>query len=225
MRKALLFCLMVFQGQIYSLNAQEQAATSIQNTPVNQTVSKQLPKIVSVQIVNATIGPCKVDGSKWSGMGKVNPSVTTQLTQLLVKASAYTSIIGFLGSSAISSLGKPEPYGSVEVAIGGQYVSKLQARLVNTAKALERTYTPIFYLPAYQNVPFEEGTRFKVTLYSKNYLNPKPTPIGVAIINYNDLLKALQEEKIYQVPVGDQTQNQLLFIGIEVNAVTSSPNN
>lgn len=127
--------------------------------------------------------------------------------------------MGLLSSSLISGSGKPAPYGVVEVAINGQYYTKLTASLVKTTKELERTYTPIFYLPAYRNVPFNDGTRFKITLFSKNLMNPKPTPIGVAVINFKDLQKALEEEKIYQVPVADQTENQLLFIGIEVDSV------
>ena len=224
-----LICLMVFQCPINFLNAEEQTNTnnsnSIQSTPGSQASPKQLSKIVSVQIVNSTIGPSKIDGSHWSGTGKVSPAVSTQLAQLLLGANPYTGVVGLLSGSLITGSGKPAPFGEVEVAINGQYYPKLQARLVNTKRELERTYTPIFHLPAYQNVPLDEGTRFKITLYSKILINPKPTPIGVAVINYDDLLKALQEEKIYQVPVGDQTQNQILFIGIEVNEVSSSQKN
>ncbi len=195
-----------------------QTITTI-STPAQQTAEIP-PKFVTVQIVNATIGPSKVDGSHWSGTGKVNPSVTNQLAQLLLGANPYTGIVGLLSGSLISGSGKPAPYGMVEVAINGQYDSKLQARLVSTKKELERTYTPIFHLPSYQNVPFDGGTRFKITLYSKNLMNPKPTPIGVAVINFQDIRKALEEQKIYQVPVADQTENQLLFIGIEVDSIT-----
>jgi hypothetical protein len=126
----------------------------------------------------------------------------------------------------MSGLDKPEPFGIVDVAVNGQYIPKLEACLFRScSKGLERTYTPIFNLPAYQNVPLEEGTRFKVTLYSKNRIVPKPSPIGVVVINSKDLQKALDAEKIYQVSVADQTQNQILFIGIEVNLVTSASKN
>jgi hypothetical protein len=178
---------------------------------------EQLPKLVSVQIVNATIGPSKVDGSRWSGAGKVSSSVTTKLAQLLLSGNPYTGVIGLLGSSLMSTSGKPAPYGIVDVAVNGQYYPKFRTNLASFRQA-ERTYTPIFQLPAYTAVPFDDGTRFKITLYSKNLLNPQPTPIGVAVINYSDLLKAYKEQKIYQVPVADQTENQLLFIGIEVDS-------
>jgi hypothetical protein len=52
-------------------------------------------------------------------------------------------------------------------------------------------------------------------------LNFTRPPIGVAVINFQDIQKALEEQKIYQVPVADQTENQILFIGIEVDSVTS----
>lgn len=224
-----LIFLAFFQVSVSSLNAQEQSSpnnsVTPQTAPITQESQQQLPKLVSVQIVNVTIGPSKVDGSHWSGSGKVNPTVTTKLAQLLLGSNPYTAVIGLLGSSALTGSGKPAPYGMVEVAVNGQYDPKLAARLFDPRKPLERSYTPIFNLPAYQSVPFNDGTRFKITLYSKNLINPAPTPIGVAVINYNDLLKAYNEEKIYQVSVGDQTENQLLFIGIEVNAVQASQGN
>jgi hypothetical protein len=159
------------------LKAQTNTTNSI-STPAVQQTTQTLPKFVTVQIVNATIGPSKVDGSHWSGTGKVSPSVTNQLAQLLLGANPYTGIIGLLSGSLISGSGKPAPYGMVEVAINGQYDPEMQARLVSTRNELERTYIPIFHLPAYQNVPFDDGTRFKITLYSKNLMNPKPTPIA-----------------------------------------------
>jgi hypothetical protein len=193
----------------------------LQFTTDSLKAQEQLPKLVSVQIVNATIGPSKVDGSHWSGKGKVDPSVTTKLAQLMMgTVNPYAGVIGLLSSSLISSSGKPAPYGIVEVAVKGQYYPKFQANLVSFKQA-ERTFTPIFHLPAYTGVPFDEGTRFKITLYSKNLINPQPTPIGVAVINYADLLKAYKEQKIYQVPVADQTENQLLFIGIEVDSAST----
>ena len=43
-------------------------------------------------------------------------------------------------------------------------------------------------------------------------------PIGVAEINYEDVVAALESEQVYQVKVADQTDNQLLFVGISVTA-------
>lgn len=84
---------MIIQSPFSSLKAQEQTSANAvsvpQSTPSAPSTPQESPKLVSVQIVNATIGPSKVDGSQWSGMGKVNPSVTTKVAQLLLGANPY----------------------------------------------------------------------------------------------------------------------------------------
>lgn len=200
-----------------SLKAQDQGLGS-PSVQAQFSPTIQLPKFVSVQIVNATIGPSKVDGSKWGGMGKVDPSVTAKLAHVLLDTTAaYTGAIALLAGPMISGSDKPAPFGVVDVAVNNEYDLRLRASLFSSEKEIGRTFTPIFDLPGYKNIPLNDETRFKVTLFSKNRIM-KPTPIGVAEINAADLEKALNEEKIYQVPVADQTQNQLLFIGVEVRA-------
>jgi hypothetical protein len=41
-------------------------------------------------------------------------------------------------------------------------------------------------------------------------------PMGETVITYNDLLEALKTKKPYMVPVRDQTNDQVLFVKIEV---------
>ena len=56
--------------------------------------------------------------------------------------------------------------------------------------------------------------RLRVTVIDEDLW--EDDPIGVAEINYDDVVAALEAGEVYQVKVAEQTQNQLLFVGISV---------
>ena len=213
-----------------SLNAEDglskflnNLSKALQPTPTPATTPTPQPTRVWVQIVNATIGPAKVDGSSWGGK-KVDPSIVAKVGTLLMGSNPYIGILSLLSAPGLASLDKPSSFGLVDVAIDGEYLPRLRGCLFNPCNKFSiHTFTPIFELPSYQNVPLGDGTRFKVTL-NCNHILTRPEPIGVAIINSKDLRKALEDQKIYQVPVADQTSNQLLFIGIDVRPAAFSNN-
>ena len=68
----------------------------------------------------------------------------------------------------------------------------------------------------WKNVPLGHGARAKLTLFDKDLT--KSEPIGTAEITEQDMQAALAAGKVYQVRVDDQTNRQLLFIAISVQA-------
>ncbi len=83
---------------------------------------------------------------------------------------------------------KPDPYGWIELAIGGIYDPSLTGTPGTTSTNLEDTFTPAFPGGGYINVPMDSGLRLRVTLFNEDLINDDS--IGTAEINYNDLLVA-----------------------------------
>jgi hypothetical protein len=177
------------------------------------------PPMVNVDVVDATVSLSKFDGSKWGGFGKVSPQTVGKVSSLLLGTNPYTAIISALSGPVSAGLEKPAPFGWVDVSINGQYLPNLRTCTFSPCqRPYKHTYTPIFNGSTYQNIPFSPDTRLRVTLYADHTLI-NPDPIGTAIINFVDLKKAVEAGKIYQVQVNDQTQNQLLFVGLDVRMV------
>ncbi|MBS2033074.1 MAG: hypothetical protein JST54_34695 [Deltaproteobacteria bacterium] len=197
--------------------------------------SAPLPKFVRVEILSALVGPCKVDGTKWDGMGKCDAGAQDKIAKLLPSkmaalaaaasglnpAGAATTILASVSTGVLAKEDKPDPYGIVEVAVGDDWKSDLKFGLLSEKKPAKDNFAPEFP-PHEVKVPLEKGTRFRVQMFDKDLT--KSDDIGRAEIGYDDLVAALNAGKIWQVPVADQTQNQLLFIGIEVRPVADSPN-
>jgi len=202
-----------------------------------QDAKADLPKTVSVEVLSALIGPSKVDGSKWDGIGHVKPEVQQQVQRIAaqkvvalaglavgVAAAPYTaavSLMSGIGTSFLSKEDKPDPYGTVEVAVDNEYQPAMKRDLYPRGGFEKDTFMPSFPDGAFQRIPLKKGTRFRVTLWDKDLT--KSDFIGKAEITYDDLVAALNAGKIYQVMVADQTQNQLLFIGIAVRPAKENP--
>jgi hypothetical protein len=182
-------------------------------------VKKELPAKVTVQIVSATIGPSKFGGGKWHGFGQVEQGLINKIAVgLAAETGGFSLVLSALSTPALQN-SAPDPWGWVEVAIDGEFMPPLKhAFYANSKEIIRKTFTPSFQNCEYTNVPLNEGTRFKVNLWNNHSILGKDEPIGVAEINMKDLVTALEAQKIYQVQVADQTQNQLLFLGIEVRA-------
>lgn len=87
--------------------------------------------------------------------------------------------------------------------------------LAQRSDAIQDTYTPIWpYGWYYTNVPIDSDVRITVQLWDEDLVDDDP--IGTAQINASDLKAALAAQDKFEVRVDDQTDGQLLFIGISV---------
>ena len=77
------------------------------------------------------------------------------------------------------------------------------------------TYVPQWNVTV-RHLPLDCTARIRVTLRDKDMINDDP--IGVAEINAAQVRLALAARDVYQVPVRDQTNDQILFIGISAIA-------
>jgi hypothetical protein len=173
---------------------------------------------VSVEIVDAIIAPGKADGTSWDGTVNIPQSVLNALGTALAGGDPVGGTLAVLAgpdlNNAILSLDKPDAYGWAQATIFG--ITGDAYWLAQPSEAVQDSYTPIW--PErweYVNVPIDSDVRIMVTLMDSDFLNSDDS-IGAAQINSTDLKDALAMQQKTYVRVDDQTDGQLLFIGISV---------
>jgi len=168
-------------------------------------------RLVTVQIIDAVIGPGKADGSAWDGFGSIPSALSKSLSQALVGVNPYAAVLALLADPASRSLAKPDAYGSAQATLHGVATSAMP--LATRAQAISDNFTPIWPASwAFRNVPIDSDVRITVTLWDADLAIDDP--IGAVVINAADLKAALAAQKKVEVKVDDQTSNQLLFVGI-----------
>jgi hypothetical protein len=172
---------------------------------------------VSVQIVDAIIAPGKADGTSWDETFTIPTPVLMELGDALASGDPVGGTLAVLAgpdlNNAISSLAKPDAYGTAQATVFG--VTGDAYWLAQRSDAVPDNYTPIWpYGWHYTNVPIDSDVRILVILADEDLVNDDP--IGAAEINSTDLMNALAAEKKFYVRVDGQTDGQLLFIGISV---------
>jgi hypothetical protein len=185
----------------------------------SQLEPRKLPEKVSIAIVNATVGPVKFGNKSWDCCAKVPADMGVRVAKLLLATVApQEELAALVAAPFLAGEAAPDPFGWADVAINGEYVPRLRHSFFPPGQCKRNTFTPIFPSFEWRDIPLDAGTRIKVTLFDKDLV--KNDDIGVAEINHADLVAALRAQKIYQVKVAEQTQNQLLFVGISVRART-----
>ncbi|WP_411280192.1 hypothetical protein [Gemmatimonas sp.] len=128
-------------------------------------------------------------------------------------ANPAAALGAFLADASLAALAKPEVKGFAEVYTGGAMPVRVQIPRDNRDSFAWSWANP----PTWARVQFNAGTRLRVHLIDEDLMFDDP--IGDAEIGHRVLLAALKSEKIYQVKVDDQTQGQILFLGVSVVAV------
>ena len=172
---------------------------------------------MSVQIVDAIIAPGKADGTAWDGTVTIPNSVLNALGTALAGGDPVGGSLAVLAgpdlNNAISSLDKPDAYGWAQATTFG--VSGDEYWLAQPSEAVQDNYMPTWPETwRYVNIPIDSDVRILVTLTDSDLVNDDP--IGAAEINSTHLMSALAAQTKYEVRVDDQTDGQILFIGISV---------
>jgi hypothetical protein len=171
---------------------------------------------VSVQIVDAIIGPAQdAEGTPWDGPGTVDPSIIEDVSEALVGANPAATVLTILANPALAVFDPPDPYGTVQATAFG-VTGPIYPGLASSANPVPNTYNPIWPNGGfeYTGVPIDSDVRITVSLWDSDLVFDDT--IGTAVINSDDFKAALAAKQKYEVQVSDQTNNLLLFIGIEV---------
>jgi hypothetical protein len=120
-------------------------------------------------------------------------------------------VLGVLADVASHGLAKPEPFGTADLFLAGTLIDH-----VTLDKPGQReTYTPAWEgPPMWSRVPLGKETRIRVHLIDRDLAFDDE--IGTAELNSTDLTAAFLSAQVYHVRVAEQTNNQILFIGISV---------
>lgn len=175
----------------------------------------QLPEHVRVTMIGATIGVGTKDGKQWDGPGQVPEALLSTVAGMLARKNPYVQIGSYLASLTIDLFEEPDPRGWAEVLNGATPVSRVILKPTE-----EDTLTPQWQdtqgqPPSLARVPLNAGTRIRVYLLDDD--DPMPNdPIGECELRYQDLVEALEAQQVHHVNVAEQTNNQLLFVGIRV---------
>ncbi len=165
------------------------------------------PVKVTVIIEGAVVAPSKVDRDCWD---TIFCSISKSEWTAVISAAGgglYSGVLGALAQVVIGATAKPDPFGELSVLGGPNFPKPLI--LVKR----QDTFTP-GWGDGWVNLEIDTGTRLRVELWDADV--QFDDFIGTAHLDYSDLMAALNSGKVHHVPVGNQTNNQLLFIDISV---------
>jgi hypothetical protein len=167
---------------------------------------------VKVSIVSALIGPAKIDGTHWDGPGKqVGRATLSKLSSALVGVNAYAAAATIMADLAQTALDKPDPEGLavLETAQGTQ--------MQDLKMFFRDTFTPQWAAVTFDRIDLASDPRIRLVLADVDAF--QDDAIATIEIGRGAMEAAARAGQIYQVPVADQSLNQLLFVGISVSAV------
>jgi hypothetical protein len=167
---------------------------------------------VKVSIASALIGPAKVDGTHWDGPGKqVDRATISKLSSALAGVNAYAAAATIMADLAQAALDKPDPKGLavLETAQGPQ--------TRDLTMFFRDTFTPQWAAVTFDRIDLASDPRIRLVLADHDAF--QDDAIATVEIGRSAMEAAARGGQIYQVPVADQSLNQLLFVGISVSAV------
>lgn len=177
----------------------------------SQPAPAMLPSFVRIAIDDAVVGPGKVNGEPWDGIGRLPPQVFSDLNAALSAYDPRMAVASTLGSLVSYGFKPPEPFGWVDLEVHGQAVGRYPLQ----GRGQRDTFTPTWDgPPTWHRVPLTPATHLRGQIFDRDF--QFHDPIGTFVINYDHLIVALQARKVYPVRVAEQTSRQILFVGIEV---------
>ena len=176
-------------------------------------------RLVSLTVEDALVGPGLQDGSEWDGPRDVPAEAWQALDAALASVNPFLAVTQFFGQDVIDALSKPDAIGTADLAIDGSFDPTNSLVLADAGSNQEDTFTPIWPgAPGWEHVPLVDGLQVRVTLFDEDL--SENDPIGVAILSSDDVEAALDAGEIVHVQVDDQTNRQLLFVGISAREET-----
>lgn len=203
------------------------ASVSFPDASFPQPDGASSPRLVSISILDTTFAPFKAGGRAWDGNGMADQDAIDGLARVVaglgpygVAAAAVGSIVSRL---ALPTLALPDPFGTGEIYAGGRW----QAQLVLATEdenAEDRYFTTwprraardgTLVPPGWIHVPLTPELQVRLSLFDCD--SPLSNDaMGNPVVNYDQIVHALETRQTVQVNVSEQTQNQVLTVGISV---------
>ena len=190
-------------------------ASCMQTDPAS-TSSSLSDRKIRVEIDGVVVAPGKANQDLWDCCGAVDQQTWQQFTQLasatgLVTLSAPASeLLRYVANLSGTHFSAPEPFGILTIDQGSGY-----GLPINVNRTTDDSFIASFGDPGWTNLTLNSGMRIKLDLYDED-LSANDF-IGTAILTPDDIQLALENKKVSDVYVGDQTNNQLLFVKLSAN--------
>lgn len=178
---------------------------------------QRLPDRVNIALIDATVAPGTAQGKSWDGPGLVSIEVMQGVSKLLARipargrvedATKTGAVVAEIGAAIAASIAPPDPKGQADLLVAGT------SRRLSLPERHD-TFHPTWSGITFDQVPLVEGLRLRVQLFDADDIG-SDDPIGTAELTYEDIVEALSYEQVVQLRVDNQTNGQLLFLGISV---------
>jgi hypothetical protein len=175
-----------------------------------------LPATVAINVESAVIRPWDDANELWDDSQQVSQEEISALMELLGTPEPYAEIAGMVAELGIDHWAPPDPYGFAEVFVDGTWRERLV--VVDDMQNFDNTFAPTFAMrPGWSDLALNEELRVAVSLTDEDdLLTGEDDPIGTVVIDYDDIVAALKQGGVYQVPTHDQGTGTILFVGISV---------
>ena len=195
------------------------AATSCASSAASRSAAAALAsgageEIVTFRLVDAMISPTRIDGRPWDmATPLADPAARERVVTAMDHASdakvAYESASAVLGRLDHSG-GRPDVSGAASLDFGN---GRPETREIEGGKD---TLTPRF-VAEWDHVPLTNWTSVRMYFVDKD--GGREDDIGAVELSALDLAAALKDTgTVHHVRVDDQTNGQILFVGISVKS-------
>lgn len=125
-----------------------------------------------------------------------------------------------IGATVLDHAAAPDAQGNVRLAIDGQVVGGDKG-VTNLGTSYNK-YTPA-WSAGWSHIPLDCNHDVRLILFLEDY-DPvgQNDQIGTVEVNRDDLIRAARLQKVVPVYVGDQSQNQLVFVNVSVTLDSGS---
>jgi hypothetical protein len=174
-----------------------------------------IPDRVDIELVDVVVSPVRADGGAWDGAAPAAAPFGREFfhdVAATVPAPGSPWVPGWGGTGGRE---RPDPHGWAEIAVASGWLSDSARRWPGEGDGfLVDTLAAQFSAVEWRGVVFAPGTRLRVTVFDRDY--PGDEMMGVAEVAYPALVRAYEVGGVVQVPVGDQTDGQVVSLGIAV---------
>jgi hypothetical protein len=171
----------------------------------------ELPKFVNIQFRQALIGPTKVDGAAWDGVGRLDLSSQGLLGSALAAANPHAQVAQFLANPTLAALEKPDPRARVRAFAGPRPLQSLSLK-----SEQDNTLTPIWREARLERLALAPNLRIELELYDSDLIGDDA--MGAGTITRADVIAALRAGTVHPIRFAEQTHKQVLFVDISVQA-------
>lgn len=177
----------------------------------------QAQDVVNFEISGALVNLTKVGGAGWDGM--VSPSDAESAASLAALAGTQGAAYGVVFEEAngllVAGTGAPDVQGRVEVLVSGGVAQSFPL------PAVDNTFHPVWSGYLIEGLALRPEVSVRVKLGDTDLTNVDP--IGVFLIPSSAFADAAIRGTVVWLPVAEQTQGQVLFVGISAWPALAAP--